>query len=89
MMHQYPYHVCMQYLHRYVRVQMNDGKVYEGFIANVDQEKVTLAIPAPEKEGEHRQFFGTFGGFFPYGRFFPLGLPLAGLGGIYPLGFFI
>ncbi len=89
MIHQYPYHVCMQYMHRFVRIETEDGQMYEGFIANVDQQNVTLAIPSPGNQHEQRQFWGAFGGAFPYGGFFPYVLPLAALAAIYPLAFFI
>ncbi|WP_248924501.1 phosphatidylinositol kinase [Paenibacillus hamazuiensis] len=90
MIQQYPYHVCMQYLHRYVKVQTTDGKVFEGIIAHVDHDKVILAIPEGKEAPAHRAFIGPFGpgfGFFP--GFRPFAFPFGALGGIFPFTFFI
>lgn len=48
------YSLCRRYQYRYVRVTTKDGRVYDGFIADVDREKVTLAIPIGDGEETHR-----------------------------------
>jgi hypothetical protein len=92
MIQQYPYHVCMQYVNRYVKLQTTDGQVYEGVIAHVENDRVILAIPEDKAMPDHR-FFGVppfgFGGFFPGFRFRPFGFPFGGIGGIFPFSFFI
>ena len=60
MIHQYPYHVCMQYLHRYVKIQTTDGRIYEGVIAHVDSDNVILAIPEGREVPENRAFINPF-----------------------------
>ncbi|KRF42229.1 hypothetical protein [Paenibacillus sp. Soil787] len=91
MIHQYPYHVCMQYLHRYVKIQTTDGRIYEGVIAHVDSDNVILAIPEGREVPENRAFINpfAFGGFFPGFAFRPFAFPFASLAGVFPFTFFI
>lgn len=87
------YSLCRQYHYRYVRITMKDGSVYDGFIADVDRENVTLAIPIGEAEekfkgksmkgADYRQF-----GFFSRRRFRRRILPLALLSSVFLLPFF-
>lgn len=83
--------ICVQYLHHYVRVKMEDGKEYEGLIEHVDGDHLYLLLPE-RSEGlmmgqdqglgtlEERQFYPGYGypyPFYPgYRRFI---LPLAAL----------
>ncbi|MBO8163558.1 MAG: phosphatidylinositol kinase [Brevibacillus sp.] len=53
---QQAYHLCQEHLYRYVRIMTADGRSYDGFIAELDDQCVTLAIPIcdcdPESSGE-------------------------------------
>jgi|GEM_PF-4680801 len=97
MIDQYPYHVCMQYHGRYVKVQLTDGREYEGIIVRVDNDKVLIAIPEgremPIGAERQRAFFGApfFGypGFFPGFGFRPFFFPYFGIRRIFPFPFFI
>lgn len=92
MIDQIPYHICMQYMHRFVKIQTEDGNVYEGIVAKVDNDNIILAIPDGHEEPQERAFgpYG-FGGGFPRPRFRyrPFIFPLRRLVGIYPFLFFI
>ncbi|MED4732404.1 hypothetical protein P9597_30775 [Aneurinibacillus migulanus] len=77
------YTSCRQYLHRYVRITTKDGNVYDGFIADVNPENVTLAIPTCEAEGADDRQFG-----FGRRRFRRLALPLFLLSSLFLLPFF-
>ncbi|AOZ91730.1 hypothetical protein [Paenibacillus crassostreae] len=37
--------LCQQHIHRYVRVMIQDGRAVDGFIENVDDENIYLAVP--------------------------------------------
>ncbi len=37
--------LCHHHMHRYVRVVIVDGRVYDGFVDNVDDENLHLAVP--------------------------------------------
>jgi len=87
--------ICMKCMNQYVGIQTNDGMQHDGFIAHVDDEYVTLAIPSsemihgmPMQQQAYRQF-GFFPGFFPRRRFFQRRFPLAALTGLFLLPFFI
>lgn len=57
------YGLCMRHMNRYVRVTTKDGKVYDGFIAEVNPGHVILAVPSCEGDGE-------FGGESSSGSYF-------------------
>ncbi|WP_019636192.1 hypothetical protein [Paenibacillus fonticola] len=90
--------VCWSCMNKYVGVETTDGHAYDGFIAHVDQNYVTLAIPTnemiqrldglPANESTYRQF-GFHPGFFPRRRFFYRRFPFYGLSSLYLLPFFI
>jgi len=82
-------------MNKYVGIQTNDGMLHDGFIAHVDDEYVTLAIPSsemingmPVQQQTFRQF-GYHPGFYPRRRFFQRRLPLAAITGLFLLPFFI
>jgi hypothetical protein len=37
--------VCHHHMHRYVRVVILDGRAFDGFVENVDDEQLYLAVP--------------------------------------------
>lgn len=87
--------ICMTCMNKYVGIQTNDGMQHDGFIAHVDNEYVTLAIPSsemingtPMQQQAFRQF-GYYPGFYPRRRFFHRRLPLAAITGLFLLPFFI
>jgi hypothetical protein len=78
--------LCKEHMNRFVRVQMQDGAVYDGVIENVDEEYVYMACPvrADEEDARYLPYPGVGYGFgYPYGYHYPryrrYGLPLAGL----------
>ncbi|WP_410511434.1 phosphatidylinositol kinase [Paenibacillus sp. BR2-3] len=85
-------------MNKYVGVITTDGQSYDGFIAHVDQDYVTLAIPTnemvdrlngmPAQESTYRQF-GFHPGFFPRRRFFHRRIPFFGIRDLFLLSFFI
>ncbi|URN93948.1 MAG: phosphatidylinositol kinase [Candidatus Pristimantibacillus lignocellulolyticus] len=88
--------ICWNCMNKYVGIQTADGKAYDGFIAHVDQNYVTLAIPTDEivdrltglpAHEAYRQF-GFHPGFFPRRRFFQRRVPLSTIGGLFLLPFF-
>lgn len=90
--------ICMSCMNKYVGIKTSDGKMYDGFIAHVDKDYVTLAVPTnemmdrmygmPANMATYRQF-GFFPGFFPRRRFVPFRFPLAGIASLFLLPFFI
>ncbi len=38
------YRRCREHMHRYVLVQTNDGRTYDGFVENVDEDNLYLAV---------------------------------------------
>ncbi|WP_235857673.1 phosphatidylinositol kinase [Paenibacillus albiflavus] len=85
-------------MNRYVGIRMADGQVYDGFIAEVDGQNVTLAVPTeemmscmcgrPAQDGTTARQFGFNPGFFPR-RFFRTPLPLFGVTDLFLLPFFL
>ncbi|MNM99928.1 hypothetical protein D3C76_709650 [compost metagenome] len=85
-------------VNKYVGVVTTDGQSHDGFIAHVDQDYVTLAIPTnemvdrlsglPVQEETYRQF-GFHPGFFPRRRFFFRRIPFFGISDFFLLPFFI
>ena len=67
--------LCRQYINQHVQLTNKDGKVYKGFIENVDQDTVYLAVPKSQNfreteessNGGNRQIFGYPGGYYDYG----------------------
>jgi len=85
------YHqICLSCMNNYVGLQTSDGKTHDGFIAHVDNEYVTLAIPGEmmNSEAEARQF-GYYHGYFPRRRFYGRRIPLAAITGLFLLPFFL
>lgn len=90
--------VCWNSMNKYVGIVTTDGQSFDGFIAHVDQNYVTLAIPShemverlsgmPTQESSYRQF-GFFPGFFPRRRFFQRRIPFFGIRDLFLLPFFI
>ncbi|OAB33962.1 hypothetical protein [Paenibacillus glacialis] len=37
--------ICHHHMHRYVRVVLADGRVFDGFVENVDDDHLHLAVP--------------------------------------------
>ena len=83
------YQLCKKYKHEYVRINMNDGKYYDGFIDHIDHDHVGLAMPYEMEEdtGESyspvRRRFGFRRRFFPLAGIAALSL-LPFIGGGYP-----
>lgn len=82
-------------MNKYVGVQTADGQSHDGFIAHVDKDYITLAVPtnemlnsAPTHTTGYRQF-GYFPGFYPRRRYHMNRIPLAGITGLFLLPFFI
>ncbi|MFC6332165.1 phosphatidylinositol kinase [Paenibacillus septentrionalis] len=87
--------ICMTCMHKYVGVQTNDGMAHDGFIAHVDNDFVTLAIPTnemitgmPVQQQTYRQF-GFYPGFYPRRRFGYRRIPLGAITALFLLPFFI
>ncbi|WP_055107503.1 hypothetical protein [Paenibacillus ihumii] len=90
--------ICWSCMNKYVGIETADGHAYDGFIAHVDQNYVTLAVPSnemiqrldglPANESTYRQF-GFFPGFFPRRRFFYRRFPFYGIRNLFLLPFFI
>ncbi|MBG9791372.1 phosphatidylinositol kinase [Paenibacillus dendritiformis] len=85
-------------MNKYVGIRTKDGHCYDGFIAHVDPEGVTLAIPTeqmmtemsgmPAQPSYYRQF-GFHPGFFPRRRFFHRRIPFFSFVDVFLLPFFI
>lgn len=89
--------ICWNCMNKYVGIQTKDGHAYDGFIAHVDRDHVTLAIPTDEMVDRmtglpmheaYRQF-GYHPGFFPRRRFFQRRVPFSSVGGLFLLPFFL
>ena len=85
------YHqICMSCMNKYVGLQTQDGKTYDGFIAHVDDNFVTLAIPTNEMmHGGTQRPFGYGPGFYPRRRFYPMRVPLPLITSLFLLPFFL
>jgi len=79
------YSLCRQYINHHVKLTTKDGQMYEGFVENVDQDHVYLAVPRnpnyremeDSNSGGERQFGVGFG----YPGFYGYGYPPYGYGG--------
>ncbi len=87
--------ISLNCMNKYVGIQTSDGMAHDGFIAHVDNNYVTLAIPTNEmingmhsQQAAHRQF-GYHPGFFPRRRFYQRRVPLAAITGLFLLPFFL
>ncbi|MGZ9584876.1 phosphatidylinositol kinase [Paenibacillus marinisediminis] len=85
---------CMTCMNKYVGIRTNDGHSHDGFIAHVDQDGVTLAVPTdemmsgmPAQPSTYRQF-GFHPGFFPRRRFFFRRFPFPFISDLFLLPFF-
>jgi hypothetical protein len=76
---QYYYQVCSRYKGRNVRIVTRDGKVYEGIIEHVDQQKVYLRQMGG-RPGLGGYGYGFWGPGFGYGRGLLLGVGLGAIG---------
>jgi hypothetical protein len=47
--------MCTHHMHRYVLVQTNDGRDYDGFVEHVDDQNVYLAVPIGRLGTEARE----------------------------------
>ena len=87
--------ICWSCMNKYVGLQTSDGRTHDGFIAHVDHEYVTLAVPTnemmggPQPQGMGHRQFGYYPGFYPRRRFHMNRIPLAALTGLFLLPFFI
>lgn len=89
--------ICWSCMNKYVGIQTTDGTAYDGFIAHVDQDYVTLAIPTnemmhrwsgmPANDATFRQF-GFAPGFFPRRRFIHRRIPFPLIASLFLLPFF-
>ncbi|MNW03236.1 hypothetical protein D3C71_1991420 [compost metagenome] len=75
--------LCQAHMNKFVRIQMQDGAVYEGVVEKVDHEHVFIACPMRAEEGAADSRYFPYGGWggpwnpgFGYRRF---ALPLLGL----------
>ncbi|CAH1058795.1 phosphatidylinositol kinase [Paenibacillus pseudetheri] len=82
-------------MNKYVGITTTDGQSHDGFIAHVDQDYVTLAIPTnemvhgmPAQNSTYRQF-GFHPGFFPRRRFIHRRIPFGAIAALFLLPFFI
>jgi len=90
--------ICWRLMNQYVGIKTTDGHTYDGFIAHVDDEYVTIAVPTdemiegmrgmPAQESTYRQF-GFHPGFFPRRRFFQRRIPFSLFTALFLLPFFI
>ncbi|WP_435924987.1 phosphatidylinositol kinase [Paenibacillus sp. DYY-L-2] len=86
--------IALSCMNKYVGITTSDGQSHDGFIAHVDQDYITLAIPSSEMSGmpanasTYRQF-GFHPGFFPRRRFFPRRIPFPFITNLFLLPFFI
>lgn len=90
--------LCWCCMNKYVGIKTNDGKSYDGFIAEVDQDHVILAVPTDEMmeqmqgQSAERVSYRQFGfqpGFFPRRRFFRRRIPFSTIAALFLLPFFI
>lgn len=54
--------LCSDHMHRYVRVWIVDGRVYDGFVENVDGEQLYLAIPICHERHDQEQLAVEYAG---------------------------
>jgi small nuclear ribonucleoprotein (snRNP)-like protein len=57
-MHTLPYDMktmCKHHMHRYVLVQLNDGRDYDGIVEHVDDQNVYLAVPVGRVDTGNRE----------------------------------
>ncbi|MEK5030834.1 phosphatidylinositol kinase [Paenibacillus sp. FSL R7-0302] len=90
--------VAWNCMNKYVGITTTDGQSHDGFIAQIDQNNVILAIPTNEMMGQmngmpanataYRQF-GYYPGFYPRRRFYPRPIPFGAITALYLLPFFI
>lgn len=92
------YHqIAMCCMNKYVGITTSDGQSHDGFIAHVDQDYITLAIPTSEMVGmatdasTYRQFgqFGFHPVFSPRRRFIRRRIPFPFITSLFLLPFFI
>ncbi|MFF2014942.1 MULTISPECIES: phosphatidylinositol kinase [Paenibacillus] len=85
-------------MNKYVGIVTTDGQSHDGFIAHVDQDYITLAIPTGEimnqangmpAQGSTYRQFGFRPGFFPRRRFIHRRIPFFGIRDLFLLPFFI
>lgn len=58
------YETCKNHMHRYVRVQTADQQFYDGFVENVDQMNLYLAVPVSgdmQREVHEERLVGGLG----------------------------
>ncbi|WP_152392802.1 phosphatidylinositol kinase [Paenibacillus guangzhouensis] len=87
--------LCWRCMNQYVGIKTTDGHTHDGFIAHVDHDYVTLAVPVddmmtgmPVNARTYRQF-GFHSGFFPRRRFFERRIPFFLISDLFLLPFFI
>ncbi|MFD2116505.1 phosphatidylinositol kinase [Paenibacillus yanchengensis] len=90
--------ICWSCMNQYVGIQTTDGNTHDGFIAHVDGDYVTLAIPTnemmqrwtgmPADDATYRQF-GFAPGFFPRRRFMHRRIPFPLISTLFLLPFFL
>ncbi|MEK3837372.1 MULTISPECIES: phosphatidylinositol kinase [unclassified Paenibacillus] len=90
--------VAWNCMNKYVGITTSDGQSHDGFVAHIDQNYITLAIPTNEMVGQmngmpanattYRQF-GYYPGFYPRRRFYPRPIPFGAITALYLLPFFI
>jgi len=75
------YHMCSRYKGRNVRIVTRDGKVHEGIIEHVDQQKVYLRQFGHTGQSQFGGYgYGFYGPGFGYGRGLLLGVGLGAIG---------
>ena len=87
--------ICWTCMNKYVGIKTSDGQTHDGFIAHVDQDYVTLAVPTdemmsgmPAHQSTYRQF-GFHPGFFPRRRFIHRRFPFPLVTSLFLLPFFL
>ncbi|WP_068774372.1 hypothetical protein [Paenibacillus sp. FJAT-26967] len=93
--------LCQQHKYRYVLVQLNDGTMQDGFVEDVDDNYVYLAVPYDGRENgsEDSRAYGYGWGYpgfsyypypypYPRRRFFRRAFPLAALAALTLLPFY-
>lgn len=88
--------VAWNCMNKYVGIVTTDGQSFDGFIAHVDQNYITLAVPSNEmvdrmngmaaEQSNYRQF-GFQPGFYPRRRFYPRRIPFFGISSLFLLPF--
>ncbi len=85
--------ICQSCMNKYVGIQTTDGVMHDGFIAHVDNEYVTLAIPTTEMMNRFSGMpsdagFRQFGYGFPRRRFMQRRIPYPLIASLFLLPFF-